>query len=141
MEKMKKGAYKELNVQYKKGSELQPIRLCIYRKTDAENVNSERNAKKANNSRVKHRNKLSDNQKFYSQYVIITTSMSETPDKILALYRQRWQIEVLFKRLKSIFCLDELPAKKDDSVKAWFYGKLLLAAICEALDNKGRFSP
>jgi len=139
--KMKDGAYKELNLHYKKGNELQPVRLCIYRKTDAENVNSEKNAIKSNNSRIKERSKVSDNQKFFCKFVIVATSLCETPEKILALYRQRWQIELLFKRLKSIFNLDELPAKKDESVKAWFYGKLLLAAICEALDNKGRFSP
>jgi hypothetical protein len=141
IEKMKQGAYKELNLHYKQGKDLHPIRLCIYRKTDEESINSERNAIKSNNNKVKERNKLSDTQKFYCKFVIVATSLSETPEKILALYRQRWQIELLFKRLKSIFNLDELPAKKDDSVKAWFYGKLLLAAICEALDNKGRFSP
>jgi hypothetical protein len=141
IEKMKQGAYKELNLHYKKGNKLQPIRLCIYRKTDKENINSEKNAIKSNNSRVKERNKVSDTQRFYCKFVIVATSLGGTPEKILALYRQRWQIELLFKRLKSIFSLDELPAKKDDSVKAWFYGKLLLAAICEALDNKGRFSP
>jgi hypothetical protein len=141
IKKMKQGEYKELNLHYKKGKELQPLRLCIYRKTDKESINSERNARKSNNSRVKERNKLSETQQFYCKFVVVATSLVETTEKILALYRQRWQIEQLFKRLKSIFSLDELPAKKDDSVKAWFYGKLLLAAICEALDNKGRFSP
>jgi len=141
IKKMKQGAYAELNLRYKKGKELQPIRLCIYRKTEKESTGSEKRAIKSNNSKVSDRKKLSGDQKFYCKYVIVATSMSECPDKILALYRQRWQIELLFKRLKSIFSIDELPAKKDDSVKAWFYGKLLLAAICEALDNKGRFSP
>jgi hypothetical protein len=138
---MQEGSYTELKLHYKRGKELQPVRLCIYRKTDKENVNSEKQLIKSNSSKVIDRNHLSDNQKFYSKYVIVATSMSETPAQILALYRQRWQIELLFKRLKSIFNLDGLPAKKDDSVRAWFYGKLLLAAICEALDNKGRFSP
>lgn len=87
------------------------------------------------------RGKVSEIQKIYGKFVIVATSLTETSEKVLALYRQRWQIELLFKRLKSIFHLDELPAKKPESVKAWFYGKLLLAAICEALDNIGRFSP
>jgi len=139
IEKMKEGTYKELNLRYKKGNDLQPIRLCIYRKTDKESENAERQTKKSNNKKM--RGEVSETQKFYCRFVIVATSLPETPEKILALYRQRWQIELLFKRLKSIFNLDELPAKKDESVKAWFYGKLLLAAICEALDNKGRFSP
>jgi IS4 transposase len=59
----------------------------------------------------------------------------------MELYRMRWQIELLFKRFKSLFNYDEMPSKKENTVKAWFYGKLLLAAICEALVNQGRFSP
>jgi hypothetical protein len=136
---MKQGSYTELNLHFKKGKDLQPIRLCIYRKTDKESENAEKHAKKSNSRAMK--GKVSETQKFYGKFVIVTTSLTETPEKILALYRQRWQIELLFKRLKSIFNLDELPAKKDEAVKAWFYGKLLLAAICEALDNIGRFSP
>jgi hypothetical protein len=31
--------------------------------------------------------------------------------------------------------------KLDKSVRAWFYGKLLLAALGETLVNQGRFSP
>ena len=139
IEKMKQGTYKELNLYYKKGKESQAIRLCVYRKTDKESESAERQAKKSNSKKM--RGKVSETQKFYGKFIIVATSLSETTEKILALYRQRWQIELLFKRLKSIFNLDELPAKKDDSVKAWFYGKLMLAAICEALDNKGRFSP
>jgi IS4 transposase len=139
IEKMKQGAYKELKLHYKKQGKLQPVRLCVYRKTDKESEGSDRQAKKSNSRAMK--GKVSETQIFYGKFVVVATSLTETPERILALYRQRWQIELLFKRLKSIFSLDELPAKKDESVKAWFYGKLLLAAICEALDNKGRFSP
>lgn len=84
---------------------------------------------------------ISENQKFYAKYVIVATSLTESADKILELYRLRWQIELLFKRLKSIFNLDELKAKNPESVRVWFYCKLLLATICESLDNIGRFSP
>jgi IS4 transposase len=53
----------------------------------------------------------------------------------------RWQIELVFKRLKTLFHYNEIPSKLDESAKAWFYGKLLLAALCETAVNKGRFSP
>jgi IS4 transposase len=61
--------------------------------------------------------------------------------QVLELYRMRRQIEIAFKRLKSLFNYNDLPAKNKESVKAWFYGKLLLAALCETLVNTGRFSP
>jgi hypothetical protein len=33
-----------------------------------------------------------------------------------------------------------MPARKTENIKTWFYGKLLLAALCETLVNIGRFS-
>jgi IS4 transposase len=60
---------------------------------------------------------------------------------VLELYRARWQIELAFKRLKSLFEYDQIPIKVEESIHTWFYGKLLLAALCETIVNKGRFSP
>jgi hypothetical protein len=57
------------------------------------------------------------------------------------LYRFRWQIELVFKRLKSLFGYNQIPSKIEASAKAWFYGKLLLAAFCERWANKACFSP
>jgi hypothetical protein len=34
-----------------------------------------------------------------------------------------------------------MPAHIEESARAWFYGKLLLAALCETWSSKGRFSP
>ena len=53
----------------------------------------------------------------------------------------RWQIELAFKRLKTMFQYGQVPMKLDETCYAWFYGKLLLAALCETVVNKGRFSP
>lgn len=41
----------------------------------------------------------------------------------------RWQIELVFKRFKTIFGGREFTARKEEAVKAWFYGKLLIAVI------------
>lgn len=42
-------------------------------------------------------------------------------------------IELVFKRFKSIFDYDEIAAQKDETSYTWFYATLLLADICEAL--------
>jgi hypothetical protein len=34
-------------------------------------------------------------------------------------------------RLKSLFGYGDVPSKNEDTVKAWFYGKLFMAALCE----------
>jgi IS4 transposase len=45
------------------------------------------------------------------------------------LYMRRWQIELFFKRLKSLLDLDELPTRDGPSACAWIWAKLLLAAL------------
>ena len=62
-------------------------------------------------------------------------------EKISELYRVRWQIEEVFYRLKTLFNLGEVPSKRADSVKAWFYGKLFLAILVETIIKRESFSP
>ena len=61
---------------------------------------------------------------------------------MLELYRCRWQVELAFKRLKSILATGHLKKTDPIGAKAWLQGKLLAAVIIEALINLGeRFSP
>jgi hypothetical protein len=61
---------------------------------------------------------------------------------VLAWYRCRWQIELYFKRMKSILGLGDLPKKREDSSRAWLHGKLLVALLLERLlDTAEHFSP
>lgn len=58
------------------------------------------------------------------------------------LYRVRWQIELLFKRLKGLLDLDELRSREGPSVKAFIYAKLITAFLALRLcDESGAFSP
>lgn len=61
---------------------------------------------------------------------------------VLNWYRCRWQIELCFKRMKSILGLGQLPKKRPDSCRAWLHGKLLVALLLERLlDEAEHFSP
>jgi len=51
----------------------------------------------------------------------------------LELYRMRWQIELAFKRAKSLLGLGQLPKRNHDSCRAWLHGKLLVALLVERL--------
>ncbi|MBK5959138.1 hypothetical protein CCR97_13105, partial [Rhodoplanes elegans] len=42
-----------------------------------------------------------------------------------------WQIELAFKRLKSILHIDRLPAKDPDLARAWLHAHLLLALLVD----------
>jgi len=74
-------------------------------------------------------------------YIVLATSLPDTAAQVLELYRARWQIEQVFHRLKGLFSFGEPPGTNPDSVKAWFYGKLLVAALCEAMAKEPSFSP
>ena len=75
------------------------------------------------------------------EYIVVATSLNYANEQILELYRARWQIEQVFYRLKSLFGYDNVPSKRDDTVKSWFYGKLMLAALCESILKRVPFPP
>ena len=132
-------SYMDLCLYYKSSGVFYPIRLCVYRKTKEESSKSLTRIKKSNSKKM--RGKVSEQQEFYSNFIVIGTSLKADCKNILDLYRMRWEVESLFKRLKSIFDYDEIPTKNESSSRSWLNGKLLLFAICEALVNRGRFSP
>jgi hypothetical protein len=71
-----------------------------------------------------------------AKYILLLTSLPATvfpPSDILALYRFRWQIELAFKRFKSLAGLDQLPAKNPGLARAWIYARLIVAIIAERI--------
>ena len=75
-----------------------------------------------------------------AEYVLVFTTLPReeaTAEKVLELYRLRWQIELSFKRLKSIAQLGHLPKYDDRSSRAWLYGKLFLALLAEKMARVG----
>jgi len=121
----------------------EPIRICVLRK-DKESERAGLKRLKKENQRKQGGKAVTKLQRESNKYIMVATSLGKgeaSAAQILDLYRLRWQVELAFKRLKSLFGYSDLPAKNPESVKAWFYGKLLLAALCETLVNTGRFSP
>lgn len=78
-------------------------------------------------------------------YVMIFTTLPAaefSPRRILNWYRLRWQVELAFKRMKSLMGLGQLPKHAEASCKAWMHGKLLVALLIERLIQEAdTFSP
>jgi hypothetical protein len=53
--------------------------------------------------------------------------------RIAEWYRLRWQIELAFKRMKSLMSFGQLPKHVAASCRAWLHGKLLVALLSERL--------
>ncbi len=70
------------------------------------------------------------------RYVFVFTSLPQaelSAVQALELYRGRWQIELVFKRLKSILQLGHLRKIDPDSTRSWIEGKLFVALLLESL--------
>lgn len=68
--------------------------------------------------------------------LVFTTILSElTATQVLELYRARWQVELEFKRAKSIRELDRLPNFLPETIHSWICAKLLLQLIAARIAN------
>jgi Transposase DDE domain len=77
----------------------------------------------------------------YARYVMVFTTVPAnrfSTAEVLEWYRVRWQIELVFKRLKTLAELSSLPKHNEQSARAWLYGKLLIALLGQKLERLGR---
>lgn len=73
-----------------------------------------------------------------AEFLILATSLpaEQYPaDQIVAAYRLRWQIELAFKRLKSLLHIDALPTYTEAASRSWLYAHLILALLSEELSQ------
>lgn len=120
--------------------ELKPIRFCAVQKTEEEKAFEQRKIKQKES---KKQTKLSEETKFSHNYFFVVTSLDNnfSAEEILELYRLRWQVEMVFKRFKSILNLGSMPTKTAVSSEVWLNCKMLVALLIEKLMLSGDFSP
>jgi len=113
------------------------IRLCVIKKSDEEAAKS---VKKAQQQFIKKQRKINPETLELHRYVILLTSLPKEISalQVLELYRYRWQVELAFKRLKSIIGLGHLPKTDEESCKAWLHGKMFVALLAQAIVDEGR---
>jgi len=120
--------------------ELVPLRICALKKTAEEIAKAQ---KRIHRSNSKKQMELSEETAKTHEYIFVITNLPKDicADDVLETYRLRWQIELAFKRLKSIMNLGDLPKRKNDGVIAWLHGKLMVALLLEKLLGEMDFSP
>jgi hypothetical protein len=110
-----------------------PVRLVAVRKSEEA---AQEARKKALREGARKGHKLLPETLELASYVLVLTSTSAadfSPEGILEIYRFRWQIELVFKRLKSLLQLDALPAKDPELARTFLFSKLLAALLLEEL--------
>ena len=112
-----------------------PLRLIVRRKT-AEATEATRLALRRN--AVKKGKTLDPRSLVAAEFMILATSLPAqgyTADAIMAVYRLRWQIELAFKRLKSLLHIDRMPTRTSQASRTWLYAHLILALLCDDLSQ------
>ena len=77
-----------------------------------------------------------------AEYVFVLTTVARSifeTDDVLDFYRARWQVELAFKRLKSLMQAGHVPKYDAASAKAWIQAKLLSVLLIERLQEEARF--
>lgn len=108
-------------------------RVCAARKSDTAIRLAQ---KKLHSAAISQGRELRPETLEYAKYVIVFTTFPDaefTPAAVLDWYRVRWQVELVFKRFKSIARLGHLPKHEKQSAQAWLYGKLFAALLVEKL--------
>jgi len=111
-------------------------RICAIRKTEEAYQRAKRRLER---KASKRQLQITPDAFEYAKYVILFTTRSGAPaEQVLDWYRLRWQIELVFKRLKTLARLGHLPKHDERSSRAWLYGKLLVALLSQKLIRIGR---
>jgi IS4 transposase len=112
------GASEAVTLYYKQEEGYKLVRLCAIRKTEEEEAKGVERLKAINRTKT-HGKPPGEAQLANNRYIIVMTSLLEVEAALLLeLYRFRWQIELVFKRLKSLFGYNQIPSKVEASATA-----------------------
>ena len=113
-----------------------PLRLIIQRKPP-EATEAARAKLRRETSRKQQR--LDPRSLVAAEFIILGTSLPAEgypAEEVLAVYRLRWQIELAFKRLKSLLSMDQLPTRTERASRSWLVAHLIMALSCDDLSQE-----
>lgn len=127
-----KRAAREWKVHFEYQGRNYALRLCAVRKSQ---VAAARARRKALRKAQRNGTQAQEQSLKLTAYVLVLTTLPAkfSPAQILELYRCRWQVELAFKRLKSLLGVGHVPKSDDQSASAWMQAKILTALLLERL--------
>jgi hypothetical protein len=137
--KLPKTLARERDVQFRHEGRVYKMRLCAIRKS---RLAAEAAREKAKKAARKKGNKIQPETLEYAEYVMVLCSAERESvglAPVLELYRGRWQVELVFKRLKSLLQAGHVPKESDASARAWMQAKILTALLIERTLWEGEF--
>jgi hypothetical protein len=128
----------EWRVEFEASGERHAARVCAVRKSDEA---AQRAKKQVMKSLARKGRQVRPETLEMAEYIMVLTTLGEeTPTaQVLELYRSRWQVELAFKRIKTLLGAGHVPKADPESARAWIYGKLLAVLLIERLVQEARF--
>ena len=136
-EKLEPGKIGDFDVQFHYYGRVYRARLVVAPIPDEAIEKAEKRAAKA--ASKKHHD-VSPETLRASHFTFVLTTLSRdtiSAEQVMALYRLRWQIELVFKRLKGVLNIDHLRAKNVLTAQAYLLGKLLGALVIDQIEHEG----
>lgn len=142
LEKLPKAGVSEFPIRFTHDGKTYRARICVIRKSQT--AAGEARRKIELEARKKGRTPGEKTLRLADFIVVLTTLPRRvlSAARVLDLYRCRWQVELAFKRLKSLLEMSSVPKSVDECARAWMQGKLLEALLVEKLlEQSGALSP
>lgn len=139
LRRLRSGQVGEWDVRLPLAQGLVPARLCAV-KLSAQAATKARKKAMVDNNRRGHQ--ILPETLEACGFVMVLTTLAQSQMSainVLEIYRGRWQVELAFKRLKSLLRLGHLKKTDPEAARAWLHGKLLVAFLIEALIAAGHF--
>lgn len=108
-----------------------PLRLIIARLPPEKLAQQQRRVARRASRRSQH---LQPGTAIAAGYLLLLTSLpaaTTSPAQVVTLYRTRWQVELGFKRLKTLGGLDRLPASDPLLARTWLLAHLIAAVLTD----------
>lgn len=127
----------EITVWAQSGKRQKPIKIrLIARRKPPEIIAAEH--KRLRQQASRKQTVLDPRSLIAAEYLVLATSLPAAKfpaAEVLAVYRLRWQIELAFKRLKSLLHMDKLRTKTDAGTRCWLYAHLIVALLGDDLSQ------
>src|SRR6266567_3119309 len=134
---LSEGQTAEWAVQFEWNHKTYRLRLCAVRKSK---LAAKQALRRAQRKAQKNGTRAQVEALELTAYVLVVTSETTLPlQAVLQLYRGRWQVELVFKRLKSLLDAGQLPKYDDASALAWMQAKILTALLVDRVLLEGKF--
>jgi len=130
---------RECKVWFEHEGKKRALRLCAVRMSETA---AQKALKKLRRKAQKQSSQPQAQTEEMSGYTMVLTSLDakeHSAANVLNVYRYRWQVELVFKRLKSLLGLGHLPKQNPQSARSWMQAKILTALLVERALMEARF--